>query len=141
MRNVVAALLWAGSMLALPAAQAGPYMDAVRVQQTCQSIGEVGASAFQARPSTAGIMDSFDLESAARVWLQRMDALQPIPAGREGDIIRDTAMYAFTRAASARDAYEYGWARCMDVYGPPPLGSVVPARPPRRPPGSMPTAP
>ncbi len=121
--RLTAIVLAASALLAPGTALAGPYLDAVRVQQACRSIGELGASAFQARPSTAGIMNRFELRSAARVWLQQMNTLHPIPEGREGRIIRATAMHAFTAALSPQDAYDYGWARCMDAYGPPPVGT------------------
>ena len=127
---VLTGLVLAGGTLLEPAtALAGPYLDAVRVQQACRSIGELGASAFQARPSTAGIMTRFELRSAAQVWLQQMNTLHPIPEGREGRIIRATAMHAFTAALSPQDAYDYGWARCMDAYGPPPPGTAPFHRP------------
>ena len=118
------------ALLAPAAARAGPYMDEVRVQQACRSIGELGASAFQARPSTSGIMSRFELQQAARVWLQQMNTLHPIPEGREGRIIRATVMHAFTEAISPRDAYDYGWARCMDAYGPSPFGPARDHGPP-----------
>ena len=117
------------ALLAPATALAGPYMDQVRVQQACRSIGELGASAFQARPSTAGIMTRFELRAAAQVWLQQMNTLHPIPEGREGRIIRAAAMHAFTQALSPRDAYDYGWARCMDAYGPAPFGPAGVHRP------------
>jgi hypothetical protein len=121
---VLSSALMAAFAAALPLARAGAYMDAVRVQQACRSIAELGASAFAARPSTAAIMDSFELQAAARTWLEQMNTQHPIPAGREGQIIRETAVHAFTRAASAQGAYDYGWARCMDEYALPPFGTV-----------------
>ena len=128
MRYLRAILLSSGLIAAFPAAfpaaHAGAYMDAVRVQQACRSIAELGANAFAARPSTAAMMDSFELQAAARTWLEQMNTLQPIPAGREGQIIRETAVHAFTRAASAQGAYDDGWARCMDEYALPPFGTV-----------------
>lgn len=131
----LSALLLTGFVLTGPVSpQPGPYLQSMQVQEACRSIGEVGAQAWRARPSTAGMMQPFELRAAARVWLDQINTLHPIPQGEEGEIIRKTVMNAFLTAGSEQQAYEYGWATCMDTYGPAWGGGTPRVRP--APPGS-----
>lgn len=100
------------------AAQAGPYTDAVRTQQGCEAAGKMGEIAYQARPANASQMSPDDLKAAANNWLEQVNAIRPIPGGEQGRILRKTVEHAFVDAQSDKDAFTYGWAQCMDVYGP-----------------------
>lgn len=106
------------ALLAVPCAHAGPYSDAVRSQELCQTMGQMGMLAYRARPASAPQMSSDQLHDAASASMDQVNATQQLPGGVEGRIIRQTVDHAFMSAPDAQDAYGYGWGHCMDEYGP-----------------------
>ena len=114
---VVATLSVLASWHAAPAV-AGPYSDAVRIEEGCDANGQLGAMAFAARPVNAGQMSQTDLESAAEAWMSANNLMARMPNALLARIAHDTVIYAFTKAPDARNAYGHGWGECMDEYGP-----------------------
>ena len=106
------------AVLVMQCAHAGIYTQAVQTQEACTAVGKMGVIAYRARSAGVSTMSGAQRQDAADAWLAKVDALQPIPGGVKGRIIRKAVDHAFTAAPSAQDAFEYGWAECMDVYGP-----------------------
>ncbi len=111
-------ILALASALSAPAAQAGPYSDAVRTQQGCGSLGQIAATAFQDRPADIASMTGDQRAAAAGQWLNQSGLADSIHGAQLQQLLLKAVFHAFVDASSTQDAYGYAWGKCMDVYGP-----------------------